>query len=138
MYYRQALPQHGEPSDGKIDDMRECKHYGLKSTRKPKAHNLLSSTVAVIDQDQRPGYAYVTFADSFVAAVGKIMPYGISIWHPVFLCVAFNTHKGLWTINAAYLNDTNTVRQLWTSAEKPDWLTIFKSRSKPNGETSRA
>lgn len=120
--------------------MKEHKHYELRSTRKPMRHARLASTVTVIDEDGNPGYGYLSFSETFVAALGRELPMGISSDDPAHLHVFFDTRRKLWSINVRYVRDHRSVIELWTVPHKPDWLTIFKMPKGPtngNPSTSR-
>lgn len=103
---------------------REFKCYGLRASPKPTQWQAkLSSTVRVVDAENRPGYAYINFDPPFLHKVGKVLPRGISERNPAFLRVEYSAYLKQWLIGAQYLGGTEVVI-LWRSLSKPGWLRI--------------
>jgi len=100
--------------------MKELKKYGLKSARRPKEHTLLSGVAHVCDWEGT-GYAYISFTEAFVDAVGKALPAGLHPARPAYLKVLHMPGRKTWRIFAIYLNELRGVL-LWESPELPHWI----------------
>lgn len=107
---------------------REHKHYEIKPARKPFAGRPLASTVLVTREDGQRGYCYINFSDSFVVAVGKALPRGVSLHDPAYLEVAFNHSAQAWEVMALYLA-SGKGKTLWRSPVKPHWLKFHQDRT---------
>lgn len=99
---------------------REYAHFGIRSARKPRNSAKLSGVVAVTDSDGR-GFVYIDFSDSLITAVGKVLPYGVSVHEPAYLSVLEEQVSGLWVVSAQYL-DNSKKRILWASSNRPSWV----------------
>lgn len=105
--------------------MRECKHYGIRSSRRPKKHPLLSGVVHVADEEGI-GLSYITFSETFVDAVGREMPQGLTTSRPAYLKVMAMPGRKTWRVVALYLHDT-VGRVLWETDTKPVWVsTVYR------------
>lgn len=88
----------------------------------------MSSTVQVLDEQGRPGYAYVNFSPPLLVRVGKALARGISERNPAFLRVEYSAHFRQWLIAAQYLDDSE-VAILWHEKKQPTWLRIHYPRA---------
>lgn len=98
----------------------ESRKYGLRSSLRPKEGSTISGVVLVADEEGR-GFAYITFAEAFVEAVGKAMPQGAGVDTPCFIKVTHHATLSGWKVYSYYLDGTKGVL-LWESKEKPNWL----------------
>ncbi len=80
----------------------------------------LAGAVAVAD-GQGKGFAYISFTEAFVAAVGKALPQGVSADDPGYIRVVHHGRLGVWKVYAYYLGGSKGVL-LWETEEKPAWL----------------
>lgn len=106
--------------------MRELKKYALRAARKPQNHSLLSGVVHVKRTGQI-GYAYIRFDESFVDAVGRSLPYGLSAEHPAFLKWLYMPTTGKWRLFAMYLDESRGAI-LWESDQLPHWISNVNTR----------
>lgn len=103
----------------KAEYRKEAAFYGLKSARSPMENSLLSGVVLVSDEGGK-GYAYITFGEALVEAVGRVMPRGISEDDQCYL-KAMLVHGGSWRVYSYYL-DNSSVRFLWEEKKRPKWI----------------
>lgn len=104
--------------------MVERKKYKLRSARRPRKHALLSGVVVVGDW-QGKGTAYISFDESFVDAVGKALPLGVSPSHPAYLKVIHMPGRKTWRVFAMYLLAERGVL-LWETDTRPHWIENVK------------
>lgn len=102
---------------------REYKHYGLKRARSPRNLGPLATTIVITTDKGEKAYGYVKFSESFISAVGKRMPRGVSLHDPAFIDVAFVQGKKEWEIRARYLA-SGEAALLWRTGTEPSWLNI--------------
>ncbi len=79
----------------------EKKLYGIRQRRKPQEGAPLSGVV-VVQTSAGTGTVYISFSDKLVQAVGKLLPRGVSLHDPAYLCL-MEWGKG-WRLLARYLN----------------------------------
>lgn len=100
--------------------MKLLKKYKLKTTNKPIRHELLSGVVHVGTKEGKH-YAYISFSEEFVDAVGMAMPVGLSKSNPAYLkALPCLDGKG-WHIVCMYLGREDGVL-LWKDSTRPGWL----------------
>lgn len=107
--------------------MKEFKKYQLKGSTRPSYSPLLSTTVAVHNEQGEAGYCYVTFSQDFVEAVGKSMQYGLNCVHPAILHVVFRD-TGKWHVYARYVGGETQEVLLWKTDAPPGWLKFHKAK----------
>lgn len=100
---------------------REMKAWGLHPARKPYAHPYLASAVLVLAPEGK-GYCYIRFAEKFVEAVGRALPWGVGPEHPAHLKVLYRASTDTWLIYAKYLDSHYYTTLLWEQNAKPKWL----------------
>lgn len=101
--------------------MKNLRKYGLAATRKPKQHALVSGVAHVGTPEDGKGFAYFTFTEAFVDAVGSRLQQGVSPFAPAYLKVLYIKGKGTWRVFAMYLNTEQGVF-LWEEDTYPAWL----------------
>lgn len=114
---------------------REFKHYQLKRATKPIPGVGLASTVAVLNEQGHAGFCYIRFARSFVLAVGKKLPRGVSLDDPAYLLVCYNQKTQEWEVFARYLRGEDRVL-LWKTTVKPSWLKFQMEPENGTGKTA--
>lgn len=112
----------------------ERRKDGLVSSRKPKKHPLLSSTVAVRDEQGRNGYCYIGFSEDFVERVGKALPRGVSTFDPACIHVVYYPHNKTWLVIARYLRSEGEAL-LWRTTERPHWLRFYEVKNANTQDT---
>lgn len=100
--------------------MREIKKYNLRASRRPEVHPLLSGVVHVADHNGK-SLSFIRFAESFVDAVGKALPQGLSPSRPAYLKVMHMPGRKTWRIFAMYLHEERGVL-LWETEHPPSWI----------------
>jgi hypothetical protein len=105
--------------------MRPLKKYALTQTPRPKKHPLLSG-VAHVGESSGKGYAYFSFSEDFVDAVGKALPQGLSREEPAYLKVL--QMPNTWRVFAVYLRREKGAL-LWETPTRPEWLTATRHRT---------
>jgi hypothetical protein len=118
--------------------MRQFKHYELRSAPRPNGRIALCQTVSVVNADRKSGYAYVSFSDSFVAAVGRVLPRGVSVRDPAYLHVYWSRTARLWKVTVKYFGHEGDYL-LWESPTQPSWLNVVYPKGQhanPNDSTS--
>lgn len=104
--------------------MREAKKYRLRQSLRPKKHKLLSGVVRVADSEGI-GYSFVSFDESFVDAVGKALPRGLTEQEPAYLKVLYLGSRNTWRTYAMYLREEVGVL-LWETEGKPSYIGKIK------------
>lgn len=108
--------------------MRILAKYGLKPAKRPKKHSLLSG-VAHVSAQHVLGYAYFSFSEEFVDAVGRALPFGLCEEFRAFLKVLYHPTTEKYQIFAMYLGG-NIGRLLWEEPDFPYWLGKVRQNSK--------
>lgn len=105
---------------------RVRKKWGLRAAARPRKGTPLAGTVLVSDEEGM-GYAYITFDDSFVEAVGAALPMGIGPEHPAYLCALRGVPvRGAWSVSVVPFEQGNGVSLLQFD-HTPEWLgTIYR------------
>lgn len=108
----------------------ERKHFELRTIQRLRKalHPVLNNTCLVIAEEEM-GYCYISFSESFIAHVGKVMPRGIAEFDPAYIEVR---HTALgWEVSSVYYRDSHR-RLLWRTGERPSWIGKLK-KGKVNG-----
>lgn len=82
---------------------RIYQHFSLKAVKKPRSSSLLAGTMGVLDEFGR-GYCNLYFSDTFLTALGKVMPMGLSSVYPAFLRAVRFPNWGVWRIYCSYFD----------------------------------
>lgn len=83
--------------------------------------------MARVHTENGVGYAYFSFSEAFVDAVGKALPNGVSVEFPAFLKVLQHISTKKYQIFAMYLEETRGIL-LWEEDEYPEWLGNLKQK----------
>lgn len=105
----------------------ERKKYALRATPKPARNTLVSSVFTVRNEAGEAGYCYVNFNSSFVEAVGKALPRGVSAEDRACITVKFYAPTKVWLVTASYVGTGEEVL-LWRAENKPTWVNFYKAR----------
>lgn len=105
----------------------ELKKYGIRATKKPMRHQLLSSLVLVRNEKGEVGYCYIGFEESLVEKVGRVLPMGLSKDAPGFISVRYYPRTEEWLVIASYVNGGNECL-LWKTKLRPSWLNFYIAR----------
>lgn len=86
----------------------------------------MAGTVLVVDEEGM-GYAYITFDEPFIEAVGKALPMGVGPEHPAYLRAVCNLRApGAWSIFIVPFGPESGILLL-VYPDTPHWLsTIYR------------
>lgn len=91
----------------------------VRPARKPQAGYPLSGIV-VIDEDGSREYCYVRFKEEVLAAVGRVLPEGISKYTPAFLRLV-KSPRNEWALQVSYIQEPSYLPLTYYD-KIPNWV----------------
>ena len=108
---------------------RELKKYAIQPARLHKIQHGFSNMVLVNDGAVTK-FSYIRYDKSFLIAIGKALPHGLSDRDPSHLQVVFD---GKWLFMAGYLSSAQHMK-LWEADKLPPWLTKLRELPRTSDE----
>lgn len=116
---------------------REMKKWGLKASIAARVHESLAGVVYLITPEGK-NYCRIWFSDAFAEAVGKALPYGVTVETPAFIKVVFLPSREVWQVFAKYLH-AKQQQLLWETQEKPCWVRVHRrGKHGPRSENTKS
>lgn len=100
---------------------REYKHYEIRPVRNEFRAPGMSGLVSFVDAHGQGELYTVAFSDSFVKAVGKVLPRGVSANDPAFIYV-LQAADGTCSVYVSYIFEQRRAHLMWKADSKPSWL----------------